>query len=258
MVVQMDEVARARGGFRVGLFGAAVLTAGALFFATSRDAWATVSTPTSPTVSTVPDTMATRMQVCAACHGPQGRGLPGAYLPRIAGKPAAYLYQQLLHFRDGRRRNAAMVSLVDNLSESYMAEIALYFSVLDLPYPPPSSTHGISPEQLTRGKVLALQGDPSLKLPACAQCHGAALTGTLPATPGLLGLPRDYVLGQLGAWRDGARRAVSPDCMGAVARRLSPEDLTAVTAWLAGQPVPRWGKAVPQAVPEATGGICHE
>lgn len=218
-----------------------------------------ISATTATVTTTAPDTMAVRMQVCAACHGPQGRAVAGAgaYLPRIAGKPAGYLYRQLLNFRDGRRHNTAMVNLVDALSEPYLAEIAGYFAALDLPYPPPAPATGLSTSLLARGKVLALQGDSASRLPACAQCHGELLTGVLPATPGLLGLPRDYVLGQLGAWRTGARQALAPDCMGAIARRLSPDDLAAVTAWLATQPVPRLGKAVPPNAAVKPEAACH-
>ena len=46
------------------------------------------------------------------------------------------------------------------------------------------------------------------------------LTGVQPFIPGLLGLPRDYLNGQLGAWRSGQRRAVAPDCMAHIARQL--------------------------------------
>jgi cytochrome c553 len=60
----------------------------------------------------------------------------------------------------------------------------------------------------------------------------------LPAVPGLLGLPRDYLIGQLGAWRTGGRRAVTPDCMAQISHLLTPGDIGAVAAWLAAQPVP--------------------
>ena len=56
----------------------------------------------------VPDTMAQRMQACTVCHGKEGRATNAGYFPRIAGKPAGYLYNQLLNFREGRRHNATM------------------------------------------------------------------------------------------------------------------------------------------------------
>lgn len=64
------------------------------------------------------------------------------------------------------------------------------------------------------------------------------MTGALPAFPGLLGLPRDYLVAQFGAWRTGQRHAVQPDCMYTVAQKLAPEDITAVAGWLAAQPLP--------------------
>ena len=60
----------------------------------------------------------------------------------------------------------------------------------------------------------------AVRLPACTACHGAALAGTRPAVPGLLGLPRDYLIGQIGAWQTGKRHAIEPDCMADISRRL--------------------------------------
>lgn len=188
--------------------------------------------------ATVEDSMAQRMQACTACHGPQGRATNQGYFPRIAGKPAGYLYNQLVNFRDGRRHNAAMRTLVAHMSDAYLREIAGYFAALDLPYPAPQTT-GAPGAVLRRGEQLVRQGDPGRDIPACAACHGTAMTGALPAMPGLLGLPRDYLLAQFGAWRNGVRQATAPDCMGAIARRLSADDVTAMATWLSAQPVPQ-------------------
>lgn len=183
------------------------------------------------------DSMAQRTMACTACHGREGRAASDGYYPRIAGKPAGYLYHQLLNFRDNRRHYGLMTQMVDPLSDAYLMEIAQYFSALDLPYPPPQPA--TAPAQvLQRGQQLALQGDTARGLPACAQCHGEKLTGVAPNTPGLLGLPRDYLNAQLGAWRTGARRAHAPDCMADIARKLSPEDVFAATSWLAAQALP--------------------
>lgn len=183
------------------------------------------------------DSMAQRVLACTGCHGKQGRAGPDGYYPRLAGKPAGYLVNQLHNFQTGRRHYALMVNLLEPLSDAYLREIAEHFAALDVPYlsPPPTTE---SPRLLERGHELATQGDVARKLPACVQCHSESLMGFAPFVPGLLGLPRDYLNAQLGAWRTGERRAQAPDCMADVAKRLSAQDLSAVVAWLAAQPVP--------------------
>jgi cytochrome c553 len=225
------------------------------------------------------DTMAQRMQACTTCHGAGataqiGRTANEAYFPRIAGKPAGYLYNQLLNFRDGRRHYGLMVGMVEHLSDAYLMEMAQYFAQLDLPYPPPTAPRpGTTAATLARGKALTELGDTSRGLPACVACHGAALMGvapilktngslvtTQPSMPALLGLPRDYMAGQLGAWQTGQRRAHAPDCMGRIAKLLNVDDVEALATWLAAQPVPQGASAKPAAalpgpMPEACGGV---
>lgn len=203
-------------------------------------AWVFTAAQAAPTVE---DTLAQRLQACTACHGDQGRAAPDGYHPRLAGKPAGYLYNQLRHFQEGRRTYGPMSQMVSTLSDSYLLEIAQHYASLQVAYPAPGPSNA-PPEVLQRGRTLALVGDPSRDLPACASCHGSQLMGREPATPGLLGLPRDYINSQLGAWREGLRRAHEPDCMRTVAGKLAPADVAAVSAWLAKQPVP------PNALPE--------
>ena len=192
---------------------------------------------------TVPDTMAQRMLVCTACHGIEGRATPDGYFPRIAGKPAGYLYNQLLHFKAGRRQAVGMTALLDPLTDAYLMEMAQYFAALDLPYPAPAAPVADA-ATLRRGEQLVKVGDAARQIPSCNSCHGDRMTGVQPAIPGLLGLPRDYLIGQLGGWQTGLRRATAPDCMATVARRLSGPDVTAVAAWLAAQPVPADAKPI--------------
>ncbi len=183
------------------------------------------------------DSIAQRTLACTACHGPQGRAAPGGYYPRLAGKPAGYLYNQLLNFRDGRRHYGLMTQLVDPLSDAYLLEIAQYFSRLDVPYPAPLPSRA-STEVLRKGQRLVLQGDAARQIPACVQCHGQAMTGVAPSIPGLLGLPRDYLNSQLGAWKTGQRRAHAPDCMAQIVAKMNTDDISAAASWLAAQPLP--------------------
>lgn len=204
--------------------------------------------------ATVPfeDTIAQRTLACTACHGPQGRAAPDGYYPRLAGKPAGYLYNQLVNFRDGRRHYGLMTQMVEPLSDAYLMEIAQYFSALEVPYPAPLAAAAPA-HVLARGKQLVSQGDPARLVPACLQCHGTALTGVAPHIPGLLGLPRDYLNAQLGAWKNGQRRAHAPDCMKTVVARLGEEDINAVTSWLAAQPLPANSKPVSMMPAPASG-----
>jgi cytochrome c553 len=185
----------------------------------------------------VPDTLAQRTLACTGCHGKQGRAAPDGYYPRLAGKPAGYLYHQLLNFRDGRRGYGLMSELIAPLSDAYLKELAAHFAALDLPYPPPQQAT-LPPAALAAAQRLIGQGDAARQLPACTACHGSRLTGTQPNVPGLLGLSRDYLNGQMGAWRSGQRRALAPDCMAKIARALTEPEINAITQFLAAQPMP--------------------
>ncbi len=220
---------------------------------------------------TLPSDNAKRMQACTTCHGAGatatvGRTANEVYFPRIAGKPAGYLHNQLKNFRDGRRHYGLMVGLVEHLNDAALLEMAQYFALLDLPYSEPQAPPvGTSAAEMQRGQQLALKGDQAKGIAACASCHGANLLGVQPAIPGLLGLPRDYMAGQVGAWQTGMRRAQTdksgPDCMASVAKKLSPQDVSAVSTWLAAQRVPAAAKptasvaSLPAPLPLNCGGV---
>jgi len=182
----------------------------------------------------VPDTLAQRLQACTVCHGAQGRATADGYFPRLAGKPADYLNEQLLAFRDGRRQHSGMARLLADLPDAYLREMAAHFAALELPYPAPAPARG-TPAERARGEQLVRRGDPSRQLPACASCHGDRLAGRLPAMPALTGLSADYLQAQFGAWRNGTRKARAPDCMADVARRLRDDEPQAIAAYLAAQ-----------------------
>jgi cytochrome c553 len=183
------------------------------------------------------DSMGQRMLACTGCHGPEGRAAPDGYYPRIAGKPDGYLFNQLLNFRDGRRHYALMTNLLAPLDDAYLREIAAYFAALSLPYPPPAASTLGAADNAAAARLIN-EGDGARNLPACTTCHGESLAGTAPFVPGLVGLPRDYLNAQLGAWRNGKRVAQEPDCMAAIAKKLDGAEIGRISSWLAAQPVP--------------------
>ncbi|MDB5909060.1 MAG: Cytochrome [Massilia sp.] len=183
----------------------------------------------------LPDTMEQRVIACTSCHAKDQGG--DAFFPRISGKPAGYLYNQLINFREGRRKYPMMTYMVDYLPDAYLREIAEYFSAQHLK-PPPVQLANAPQAVLERGKQLVTQGDKAIKVPACIACHGERLTGVAPAIPGLVGLPRDYINAQFGAWKTKVRRARAPDCMAEIANRLSESDVAAISSYLATLPLP--------------------
>jgi cytochrome c553 len=201
-----------------------------------------LTTPGARAAPAFEDSIAQRTLACTGCHGQQGRAASDGYYPRLAGKPAGYLYNQLRNFREGRRHYSLMSRLLDNLGDDYLREIAQHFSSLEVPYPAPQPALGPASAR-ERGQSLVTAGDQARNIPACASCHGKALTGMAPAIPGLLGLPRDYISAQLGAWQTGQRRAHAPDCMARIAGLLDAQDIHAVAGWLSAQPVPAGARA---------------
>lgn len=214
------------GFFRV----LAVLCAGLCQFSIAQ-------TVTSPDLQSLPDTMEERVRGCVSCHGQHGKGTNNVRFPRLAGKPAGYLYNQLVAFRDGRRKYAPMNYLLAYLPDDYLKKMAQYYANAREPFEnpaPPTASENV----LKRGRNIVMNGVPEKNIPACVACHGPSLSGREPAIPGLIGLHADYISSQLGAWRYGTRTSIEPDCMQLIAARMTEEDVTAAAAWLAVMPVP--------------------
>lgn len=192
---------------------------------------------TTPAFDSV-DSMDARVQGCVTCHGHRGQGTNNGYFPRIAGKPAGYLYNQLLAFKNGTRKYPPMNYLVAYLPEKYLHEIAEHFADERPPFAAREITPA-DPSVVARGQALVTVGDDSQGIPACIACHGERLTGMEPGIPGLAGLRPTYIVAQLTRWQLGDRHAAEPDCMKRIATRLTDRDIVAVAAWLSRQEAPR-------------------
>lgn len=70
---------------------------------------------------------------CTACHGPQGKGLPEANFPRLAGQHADYLVLQLQAFQKGTRSNSPngmMEDISHRLTDEQMKAVSSYIEGL--------------------------------------------------------------------------------------------------------------------------------
>ena len=171
-----------------------------------------------------------KIAMCIGCHGIKGyqASFPEVYrVPMISGQNAKYIAAALNAYKKGERKHPTMRGIADSLSDQDIADVAAY-------YEQHGKTDAVAKAPAAPdAKVAAL-----LQKGACVSCHGAQLTGVAPDVPGLLGLPLDYLNGQLGAWQSGQRRAHAPDCMVQVVKRLASDDLMAVAQYLARQPLP--------------------
>jgi cytochrome c553 len=63
---------------------------------------------------------------CAACHGPNGAGIPAQY-PRLGGQHGDYVYAQLTAFSQGKRANGPMMmAIAQRMSDAEMQAVADY------------------------------------------------------------------------------------------------------------------------------------
>ena len=67
---------------------------------------------------------------CAACHSPNGAGIPVQY-PRLAGQHADYTASQLVQFRDGVRNNSVqMTGVAAKLNDREIKAVSDYIAGL--------------------------------------------------------------------------------------------------------------------------------
>jgi cytochrome c553 len=73
---------------------------------------------------------AKQVPACAACHGPAGAGLP-ANFPRLGGQWAEYTEAQMIAFRQGTRKNSAMMaSIAARMSDQEIKAVSDYIAAL--------------------------------------------------------------------------------------------------------------------------------
>jgi cytochrome c553 len=153
-------------------------------------------------------------QVCAACHGANGRSdMPG--VPVLAGQPSLYAITQLFLFREGRRNNEAMTAVAKTMTDDDMRGFSDYIGTLA---PVPAAAPATPPDaaRMAKGKALAQQH-------MCLSCHGADLGGGQ-QVPRIAGQKEEYVQASLRGFKSGQRAAYS-QAMPSVVSQIPVEDL---------------------------------
>jgi cytochrome c553 len=168
---------------------------------------------------------------CFQCHGMDGRGDGTAAFPRLTDQVFKYLYDSLRDYASGARRSAIMEPIAKALTDLQMREVSAYYAAqADAPYPPPPAG---DPEALQLGGALAAVGSAERGVQACMNCHGPDGIGLPPSYPYLAGQFALYLEGELKDWKTGARKGDGFGIMEEIARRLSDEEIAAVSLYYA-------------------------
>jgi cytochrome c553 len=159
--------------------------------------------------------------VCAACHGANGRS-DMAGTPVLAGQPSLYAITQLFLFREGRRNNAAMTAVAKTMTDDDMRGFADYIGTL----PPVPAAAATPPDaaRMAKGQALAQQH-------RCLSCHGADLAGGQ-QVPRIGGQHEDYLQASLRGFKTGTRPAYTQAMVSAVSQ-VPIEDLDTLAYYAA-------------------------
>ncbi|MCX2899101.1 c-type cytochrome [Pseudomonas mandelii] len=169
--------------------------------------------------------------VCGACHGPDGNSMAPNF-PKLAGQGERYLNKQLHDIKSGKRVVLEMTGLLTNLSDQDLADISAYFASQK------GSVGAADPKVVSRGEALFRGGDLAKGLPACTGCHAPNGAGNAAAGfPHLGGQHAQYIAKQLTDFRKeegGRSNDGDTKTMQTIAKRLSDEDIAAVSSYIQG------------------------
>ena len=168
---------------------------------------------------------------CITCHGARGQGDSSGAFPRLAGLPGWYMYKQLNDYAGGSRPNEVMTGIAQNLTPEEREAVSAYYAAVESPAVPPLGPPDVS--EIQWGGQLAAVGSAEKGIPACYNCHGPDGTGDPPSVPYLAGQHASYMVYQLELWKEGVRQNDPMGVMEAIARKMTPEDMRAVSEYFA-------------------------
>lgn len=159
---------------------------------------------------------------CTMCHGAQGISRSDA--PNLSGQYAEVVIKQLQDYKSGKRVSSIMESLAKNLSNKDIADLAAYYAYLPKARNAPTTYSETLP-------ALVRVGDPLRNIAPCISCHGSVDQKL--GTPWIEGMPKEYLVTQLQAFRKEVRRNDSSAQMRNMARAMTDQEIDAVATFYA-------------------------
>lgn len=168
--------------------------------------------------SAPPPEIAAKVELCASCHGADGKPvLEGA--PIIWGQQMFYLLTQLRDYRAGRRANETMSPVAAELSDEETKALAEFFSA----QPWPAVSFAASEEQTAAA-------ESTITSAQCPQCHLATFRGDS-RIPRVANQMPDYLNQTMLDLKNGVRK--NAQAMSSLLRDVSDEDIAALADYLA-------------------------
>lgn len=65
---------------------------------------------------------------CANCHGTQGKSVKDPSVPGLAGRPSAYIIEQMQAFKTGTREATIMHQIAKGYTDEQVKQMAEYFA----------------------------------------------------------------------------------------------------------------------------------
>ncbi|GMO34035.1 c-type cytochrome [Bradyrhizobium sp. TM233] len=161
-----------------------------------------------------------KASACAGCHGENGVSQT-ENIPSLAGQPDQFLQWQLVFFRAGSRKNEQMKPIVEELTNEDIRNLGAHFSQLT----PPKGPEDGDPDLSKKGAQVAAGR-------RCASCHTDSFAGTK-GVARLAGQREEYLVKALHDYKAGQRVGGGVAAMADVAYRMSDEEITAVSHYLA-------------------------
>ena len=155
-----------------------------------------------------------KLQVCASCHGADGRPID-ATIPIIWGQTEYFLVKQLHDYKSGDRENLVMASFAKRLTQPELRPAAAYFATKSWP---------------ARTTPAAATSPPD-GIAVCQICHQPNFVGGLPA-PRLAGQSYEYLVEAMRSFADGDRTNNAD--MVKIMQELSPAKREEIARYIAG------------------------
>ena len=167
------------------------------------------------------------LSACTMCHGAQGMSVSNS--PNLAGQYPEVVIKQLLDYRNGHRRSAIMEPLAKALSTKDIDDLAAYYASLPKARTAPTTYDEALP-------ALVRVGDPLRNIAPCISCHGGVDQKL--GAPWIEGMPKDYLVNQMNAFKSGARRNDAQAQMRNMVKAMTDTEIDQVAAFYARKAAP--------------------